>query len=160
MNIENAPTGLKILKVDAKTGNSLTGAGFRIKVKDGLGFETLTFTQTEDGGYFYDENGAVMDLMVDMNGEIMLYGLPLGSVWIEESIVPEGYFPNSAQKAEITTDTSFDNPLTLKIENSLFVKLGMDSDWWEFPAMMVGIALAIGGGIVFFIIRRKKHKEV
>lgn len=160
MNIENAPTGLKILKVDAKTGKPLTGAGFRIKVKNGIGFETLTFSQTEDGGYFYDENGAVMDLMVDVNGEIMLYGLPLKSVWIEESIVPEGYFPNSAQKTEITKETSFDNPLTLKIENSLFVKLGMDSDWWEFPALILGIALALGG-TVFFVIRRKKtHKEV
>ena len=160
MNIENTPTGLKILKVDAKTGNPLTGAGFRIKVKNGIGFETLTFSQTEDGGYFYDENGAVMDLMVDVNGEIMLYGLPLKSVWIEESIVPEGYFPNSAQKAEITKETSFDNPLTLKIENSLFVKLGMDSDWWEFPALILGIALALGGTVFFVIRRRKNHKEV
>lgn len=160
MNIENAPTGLKILKVDAKTGNPLTGAGFRIKVKDGLGFETLTFSQTEDGGYFYDENGAVMDLMVDVNGEIMTYGLPLRSVWIEESIVPEGYFPNSAQKAEITKETSFDDPVTVKIENSLFVKLGMDSDWWEFPALILGIALALGGTVFFVIRRRKNHKEV
>lgn len=65
MTVENDPTGLKILKIDAKTGNPLTGAGFRIKMKDGLGFETLTFTQMEDGSYFFDENGTVMDMMVD-----------------------------------------------------------------------------------------------
>ena len=41
------------------------GAGFRIKVRDGLGFETLTFTQQDDGSFFYDANGTVMDMMVD-----------------------------------------------------------------------------------------------
>ena len=159
MTIENDPTGLKILKVDAKTGNPLTGAGFRIKMKDGLGFETLTFTQMEDGSFFFDENGTVMDMMVDVNGEIILYGLPLGDVWIEESIVPEGYFPISAQKAEITKETSFENPLVMEIENSVFVKLGMDSDWWEFPALMLGIALALGCAVTLIVVKRKKKNQ-
>lgn len=159
MTVENDPTGLKILKVDAKTGNPLTGAGFRIKMKDGIGFETLTFTQMEDGSYFFDENGTVMDMMVDVNGEIILYGLPLGDVWIEESIVPEGYFPISAQKAEITKETSFENPLVMEIENSVFVKLGMDSDWWEFPALMLGIALALGGAVTLIVVKRKKKDQ-
>lgn len=159
MTIENDPTGLKILKVDAKTGNPLTGAGFRIKMKDGLGFETLTFTQMEDGSFFFDENGIVMDMMVDVNGEIILYGLPLGDVWIEESIAPEGYFPISAQKAEITKETSFENPLVMEIENSVFVKLGMDSDWWEFPALMLGIALALGGAVTLIVVKRKKKDQ-
>ena len=159
MTVENDPTGLKILKVDAKTGNPLTGAGFRIKMKDGLGFETLTFTQMEDGSYFFDENGTVMDMMVDVNGEIILYGLPLGDVWIEESVVPEGYFPISAQKAEITKETSFENPLVMEIENSVFVKLGMDSDWWEFPALMLGIALALGGAVTLIVVKRKKKNQ-
>lgn len=159
MTVENDPTGLKILKVDAKTGNPLTGAGFRIKMKDGLGFETLTFTQMEDGSYFFDEDGTVMDMMVDVNGEIILCGLPLGDVWIEESIVPEGYFPISAQKAEITKETSFENPLVMEIENSVFVKLGMDSDWWEFPALMLGIALALGGVVTLIVVKRKKKDQ-
>lgn len=159
LTIENDPTGLKIVKIDAKTNKPLTGAGFRIKVKDGLGFETLTFTKQEDGSYFFDEKGTVMDMMVDVNGEIMIYGLPLGSVWIEESIVPEGYFPISAQKAEITKETSFEKPIVMTIENSVFVKLGMDSDWWEFPALMLGIALALGGGITFIVLKRKKKNQ-
>lgn len=159
MTITNDPTGLKILKVDAKTGNPLTGAGFRIKMKDGLGFETLTLTQMEDGSYFFDENGTIMDMMVDVNGEIILYGLPLGDVWIEESIVPDGYFPISAQKAEITKETSFENPLVMEIENSVFVKLGMDSDWWEFPALMLGIALALGGAVTLIVVKRKKKNQ-
>lgn len=159
ITVENCPTGLKILKVDAKTGNPLTGAGFRIKVKDGLGFETLTFTKQEDGTFFLDENGTEMDLMADINGEIVIHGLPLGSVWIEESIVPEGYFPISAQKAEITKETTFENPFVMTIENHVFVKLGMDSDWWEFPALMFGIALALGGGVTFIVLKKKKKNQ-
>ncbi|MBR7130124.1 MAG: hypothetical protein IKD05_07610, partial [Tidjanibacter sp.] len=80
-------------------------------------------------------------------------------VWIEESIVPEGYFPISAQKAEITKETSFENPLVMNIENSVFVKLGMDSDWWEFPALMLGIALALGGAVTLIVVKRKKKDQ-
>lgn len=135
------------------------GAGFRIKVRDGLGFETLTFTQQEDGSFFYDANGTVMDMMVDGNGEIMIYGLPLGNIWIEESIVPDGYFPNPAAKVEITKNNKADNPYEITIKNSKYVKLGMDSDWWEFPALMLGIALAVSG-VVLVVIKRKKLKKV
>lgn len=159
LTVKNCPTGLKILKVDAKTGNPLTGAGFRIKVKDGLGFETLTFTKQEGGTFFLDDNGTEMDLMVDINGEIVIHGLPLGSVWIEEAIVPEGYFPISAQKAEITKETTFENPFVMTIENHVFVKLGMDSDWWEFPALMLGIALVVGGGVTLIVLKKKKKNQ-
>ena len=41
VTVNNCPTGIKIIKVDAKTEKPLTGAGFSLKVKDGLGFETL-----------------------------------------------------------------------------------------------------------------------
>ena len=87
VTVNNCPTGVKIIKIDATTNKSLTGAGFRIKVKDGLGFETLTFTKQEDGKYFYDAKGTVMDLMVDGNGETFIIGLPMGAIWIEESVV-------------------------------------------------------------------------
>ena len=50
--------------MDAKTEKPLTGAGFSIKVKDGLGFETLTFTKQADGKYFFDENGKVVPVTV------------------------------------------------------------------------------------------------
>lgn len=156
LTVNNCPTGIQILKIDAKTGKPLTGAGFRIKVKDGLGFETLSFTRMDDGKYFFDENGSIMDLMVDKNGTITILGLPLGVAWVEESIVPENYFPIAAVKIEITKETSLDKPLEIKVENSKFVKLGLDSDWWEFPALIVGCALLLGGGVAFFIIRRRR----
>lgn len=159
LTVENCPTGLKISKVDTANNKPLMGAGFRIKVRDGLGFETLTFTKQQDGSFFYDPNGTVMDMMVDGNGEIMIYGLPLGDIWIEESIVPEGYFPNAAARVEITKNNKSTDPYKITIKNSKYVKLGMDSDWWEFPALMLGITLALGGG-VFFVIKRKKMKKV
>lgn len=156
VTVNNCPTGIKIIKVDAKTEKPLTGAGFSIKVKDGLGFETLTFTKQADGKYFFDENGKEMDVMVDKNGEVVIHGLPLGAIWIEESVVPTGYFPVSARKIEVTSEMSAAKPLEIKIPNSKSVKLGMDTDWWEFPAMIAGAVLLLGGAAFLVIKRRKK----
>ena len=47
----------------------------------------------------------------------------------------------------------------MEIENSVFVKLGMDSDWWEFPALMLGIALALGGAVKLIVVKRKKKNQ-
>lgn len=124
VTVDNCPTGVKIIKLDAKTEKPLTGAGFRIKVKDDTGFATLSFTKQEDGKYFFDKNGKEMDLMVDKNGEVVILGLPMGAVWIEESVVPAGYFPVTARKAEITKETSALSPMVIKVPNSKSVKLG------------------------------------
>jgi len=98
-----------------------------------------------------------MDLMVDANGEVFVHGLPLGDVWIEESVVPTGYFPVAARKIEVTSEMSAVKPLEIKIPNSKSVKLGMDTDWWEFPAMIAGAVLLLGGA-AFLIIKRKKRR--
>lgn len=161
VRVENCPTGIKILKVDASSGNPLMGAGFRIKIKGESDFETLTFRALDDGSYFVDPEGKITDLMVDGNGEITLYGVPLGDIWVEECVTPDGYFPISAQKLTVTKEMSNDKPYTLRIENHKFVKLGMDSDWWEFPALCGGVLLLLGGaaiGIVM-IVRRKRRME-
>ena len=158
--VENRPTGVKILKVDASSGNPLMGAGFRIKVKGESDFEVLKFVANSDGSYFYDPDGNLTDLMVDGNGEIVLYGMPLGEIWIEECVTPDGYFPISAQRLTITKEMSSDSPYTMTIKNSKFVKLGMDSDWWEFPALCGGILLLIGGAVVAIIlVNRKKRRQ-
>ena len=156
LTVNNCPTGIKIIKVDAKTEKPLTGAGFSLKVKDGLGFETLTFTKQVDGKYFFDGSGRETDLMVDKNGEVVILGLPMGTIWIEESVVPTGYFPVTARKAEITKETSAIKPLEIKIPNSKSVKLGLDNDWWELPAMIAGALLLLGGAAFLVIKRRKK----
>ena len=156
VTVNNCPTGMKIIKLDAKTGKPLTGAGFRIKVKDGTGFATLSFTKQEDGKYFFDENGKETDLMVDKNGEVVILGLPMGAVWIEESVVPKGYFPVTARKAEITKETSALSPMVIKVPNSKSVKLGLDNDWWEIPAMIAGAVLLLGGAVVLYVRRKNK----
>ena len=115
VTVNNCPTGVKIIKLDAKTEKPLTGAGFRIKVKDGTGFVTLSFTKQEDGKYSFDGNGKETDLMVDKNGEVVVLGLPVGTIWIEESVVPAGYFPVTARKAEITKETSALSPMVIKV---------------------------------------------
>ena len=161
LTVENRPTGIKILKIDAKSHNPLMGAGFRIKVKGETDFETLKFVANSDGSYFCDPMGNVTDLMVDGNGEIMLYGVPLGDIWVEECVTPEGYFPISAQKVTVTKEMTNSSPYTLTIENNKFVKLGMDSDWWEFPALCGGILLVVAGGAfaVVMLVRKKRRTE-
>lgn len=94
--------------------------------------------------------------MVDNNGEVIILGMPLGAVWIEESVVPAGYFPVTARKAEITKDTSALKPLEIKIPNSKSVKLGLDNDWWEIPAMIAGAVLLLGGAVVLYVRRKNK----
>ena len=156
LTINNCPTGIKLIKLDSDTNKPLTGAGFSIKVKDGLGFATLTFTKQADGKYIFDKDGKDTVLMVDNNGEVIILGMPLGAVWIEESVVPAGYFPVTARKAEITKDTSALKPLEIKIPNSKSVKLGLDNDWWEIPAMIAGAVLLLGGAVVLYVRRKNK----
>ena len=108
--------------------------------------------------YFYDANGAVTDMLTDGTGEITIYGLPLGTVWIEEIVTPDGYFPISAQKVELTKEHTNGKPFVIQIENHKFVKLGMDSDWWEFPALCLGILLVLGGLVTALVIVQKKRR--
>lgn len=161
VTVVNTPTGLIIHKIDQESGNPLSGAGFRLKVRNGLGFTDLTFDRMDDGSYFFnaDGNGAYTDLMVDGMGNLTIYGLPLGYVWIEEVVTPEGYFPIPAQKVEITEDTTFESPIEFTIRNSKYIKLGMDSDWWEFPALMGGIGLAVAGTVAYIVIASRKKKQ-
>ena len=100
-------------------------------------------------------------LMTGVDGQILLYGLPLGDVWMEEYVVPEGYFPISAQKLTVTKEMTSLEPYAMTIENSRFVKLGLDTDWWEIPAMAAGCLLLLGGVVtgLVLIIRKKKQKE-
>ena len=157
LTVNNCPTGVKIIKLDASTNQPLSDAGFRIKVKDGTDFATLSFTKQEDGKYFFDGNGKETDLMVDKNGEVVILGLPMGAVWIEESVVPKGYFPVTARKAEVTKEASALSPIVIKVPNSKSVKLGLDNDWWEIPAMIASTAMLLCGA-AFFIIKRKKKR--
>ncbi len=161
LSIENRPTGLVIRKVDGASNNPLSGAGFSIKVRTGDGFSALHFKKQSDGSYYLDDNGQYTDLITDATGELKVLGLPEGTVWIEETITPEGYFPISAQKVEIRAEHTDAAPLACTIKNYRFVKLGMDSDWWEFPVLCLAVLLILGAGTagVVTLTRRRKRRQ-
>ncbi|MGI6175200.1 MAG: SpaA isopeptide-forming pilin-related protein [Christensenellales bacterium] len=160
MVITNAPTGLKVTKIHADTRQPLTGAGFSFKVKNGLFFTTLRFTQLENGWYKADEAGTVSEMMVDENGDMMVIGLPLGDVWLEETTAPDGYFPVPARKLDITADHTFDMPLTITVENNPAVKLGIDSDKYN-SLIAMGICALVAAGVAakYILWRKKLHRE-
>ena len=68
----------------------------------------------------------------------------------------KGYFPVTARKAEITKETSALSPMVIKVPNSKSVKLGLDNDWWEIPAMIAGAVLLLGGAVVLYVRRKNK----
>ena len=43
---------------------------------------------------------------------------------------------------------------------TFLVKLGMDSDWWEFPALCGGVLLLLGGLVAAAIVVAKKRKRL
>ena len=153
--ITNSPTALKVLKVHAETKKPLAGAGFSLKVKAGLGFKTLTFTKAEDGKYVFDEKGKDTKLMVNANGELLVIGVPLGEVWLEESVVPAGFFPVTARKLVMTEDYTFEVPFETTVENAPGVKLGIDSDKYN-VLIAIGITLLGAGVVTWRVIAAKK----
>ena len=154
--ITNSPTALKVFKVHSETNKPVTGAGFTFKVKAFLGFNTLKFTQLENGWYMRDNNGKLTELMVDKNGTLTVLGLPLDTeVYVEESKVPEGFFPNPAQKVILTADNTYEIPLETTIVNAPAVKLGIDSDKYN-VLIAAGITLLGVGVIVWRVVAAKK----
>lgn len=154
--ITNSPTALKVFKVHSETNKPVTGAGFTFKTKAFIGFNTLRFTQLENGRYMRDDNGKLTELMVDKNGTLTVLGLPLDTeIYIEESKVPEGFFPNPAQKVVLTADNTYEVPMETIIVNAPAVKLGIDSDKYN-VLIAVGITLLGVGVIVWRVVAAKK----
>ena len=156
--VYNEPTAFKLFKVRDDNGKPLAGAGFTFKTKGILFFDTLKFDKLSDGVYMQNANGTETVLMTDANGELTVYGLPIGEVWAEESVVPKGFFPIAAFKIEITAGNWSKEPLVITVRNAVFVKLGMDYDKYEYLYPYIGAALLLSGGLAaFFIIRKKKR---
>jgi uncharacterized surface anchored protein len=153
--LDNSPTALHILKVKYEDNAPLSGAGF--KVKNWFGLKTLSFTLNDDGTYRYDADGEVKEILVDENGEAVVYGIPFGAYWLEESLVPAGYFPSAPVKITIGETNNIDIPFEAVIPNSVFVKLGLDRDRYNVP-IAISITLLTLAGLVFFLVRRKRKK--
>jgi len=151
----NEPTILQIFKTKYEDGEPLSGAGFTIKGV--LGLTTYTFSVTEDGAYRSDKNGTITEVPVDADGFVEIQALPTGVYWLEETTVPTGYYPSAAQKVAITDENGTENPYTITIPNSIYVKLGHD-----YRKLVYGIAiggLTLLGLTAFFIIKRKKDRK-
>ena len=153
----NSPTMLEINKVIYETNEPLTGAGFR--VKNFLGLNTLHFIESEDGSYHFYKDGDITEIMVDENGQAIIYGLPLGNYWLEEATVPEGYYPTAPVKVTIGGTNNIEVPYEAVIPNSVFEKLGLDRDKYNVPIAIGATALIIGCTTVMVLKRRKKRRN-
>ncbi|MCK5129069.1 MAG: hypothetical protein KAQ68_04410, partial [Clostridiales bacterium] len=117
---------------------------------------TISFIKNQDGTYQYNKNGDVKEIFVDDNGKAVVYGLPLGNYWLEESIVPTGYYPAAPVKITIGEVNDIDVPYEVVIPNSVFVKLGLDRDRYNKP-IAISITILTLVGLVFFFVRRKRR---
>ncbi len=151
--LTNCPTTLNIFKVDYENNTPLTGAGF--KVKNLLGLNVLTFTKDSDDAYWYDKDGGLTEVMVDADGKAIVHGLPFGNYWLEESTVPDGYYPTAPVKVTIRESNDIDIPCESTIANSKYVKLGLDRERWLYPLYAVLIVSATTG--LFFYFRKKRR---
>lgn len=155
IEMTNSPTALNIFKVKYEDNSPLTGAGF--KVKNWFGLNTLNFTENEDGTYHFDKDGDITEIIVDENGKAVIYGLPFGNYWLEESTVPTGYYPTAPVKITIGETNNIELPYEAIIPNSVFVKLGLDRDKYNVP-IAIGAVILIAAAGLFFIIHRRKRK--
>lgn len=152
--IKDNPLALEIYKVHGQTKKPLSGAGFAIKEKGALD-KPLTFTLT-DGIYRYDPDGKDSTIMVDKDGKAVVYGLPVSDYVLEETVVPDKFFPAPPQNFTVGIDNDIENAVNVTVANEPFVKLGEDTDrnrLWIGVALLV---LSLGGGVFVFLRRKKK----
>ena len=158
ISISNQPTAVKVIKVD-ENGEPLTGAGFTVKTS-GFLQNALPLTKVKDGLYRYDPAGTETAAMVGEDGTVLITELPFADFWLEESVVPENYFPAAPVAFTVTKETAYATPLELRIENAPFVKLGLDTDQYAGPIALI----LLGSGIAFFatltIRRWRKKREI
>lgn len=151
----NSPTALRIVKVKYEDNTPLTGAGFL--VKNWLGLNTVKLTRNDDGTYRYNPKGDIKEVLVDKDGQATIYGLPLGIYWLEESTVPEGYYPTAPVKVTIGETNDIEKQYEAVIPNSVFVKLGLDRERYIYP-LVAGLLIIIAV-VSFIIIRRRRTKK-
>lgn len=153
--IENQPTGVRVSKISER-GEPLAGAGFAVK-KAGFLQSILPFTKADEGVYRYDPNGKETTLMTDENGKLLILELPNAEYWLEEAVIPEGYFPAAPTAFTVTEKDTYKTPLEIDIQNSPWVKLGLDTD--KYNRLIAALLIGIGAGIPILIIIRHRKKQ-
>lgn len=146
------PLALRISKVHAKTGKPLKGAAFQLKAA-GMS-SPLRFT-LKDSKYMYDTKGNVTTIELDGNAEALILNIPAGKYNLEETVVPEGYFPAVPIALEVKQEHTSEAPLEIVVPNAPVVKLGFDTDKYLLPTLCGGLLL-MGGALLFMGLRRKK----
>ena len=155
--VVDLPLALKISKVHSKTHKPLPGAGFQLKSESALS-TPLTFT-LRDGVYWYDPDGSVTTIEAAGDTcEALLYGLPAGKYQLEETVVPEHFFPAPPVAVEITLETTSETPREVVITNTPQVKLGIDADKFNVVIAMA-LTLLIGSGVGIVALVRHKRKR-
>ena len=155
--VVDLPLALKISKVHSKTHKPLPGAGFQLKSESALS-TPLTFT-LRDGVYWYDPDGSVTTIEAAGDTcEALLYGLPAGKYQLEETVVPEHFFPAPPVAVEITLETTSETPKEVVVTNTPRVKLGIDADKFNVViAMALTLIIGSGVGIVALVRHRRKR---
>lgn len=155
--VVDLPLALKISKVHSKTHKPLPGAGFQLKSESALS-TPLTFT-LRDGVYWYDPDGSVTTIEAAGDTcEALLYGLPAGKYQLEETVVPEHFFPAPPVAVEITLETTSETPREVVVTNTPQVKLGIDADKFNVVIAMA-LTLLIGSGVGIAVLVRYKRKR-
>lgn len=155
--VVDLPLALKISKVHSKTHKPLPGAGFQLKAEAALS-TPLRFT-VKDGVYWYDPDGSVTTIEAAGDTcEALLYGLPVGKYQLEETVVPEHFFPAPPVAVEITLETTSETPREVVVTNTPQVKLGIDADKFNVViAMALTLIIGSGVGIVALVRHRRKR---
>ena len=155
--VVDLPLALKISKVHSKTQKPLSGAGFQLKSESALS-TPLTFT-LRDGVYWYDPDGSVTTIeAAGDNCEAFIYGIPVGKYQLEETVVPEHFFPAPPVAVEITLETTSETPREVVVTNTPQVKLGIDADKFNVVIAMA-LTLLIGSGVGIAVLVRYRRKR-
>ena len=144
-----------LVKADS-TGNFNPAVAKDYKLSD----DKLTYTFTlRDGVYWYDPDGSVTTIEAAGDTcEALLYGLPAGKYQLEETVVPEHFFPAPPVAVEITLETTSETPKEVVVTNTPRVKLGIDADKFNVViAMALTLIIGSGVGIVALVRHRRKR---
>ena len=154
--VPDHPLALRIRKIHAVTKDPLPGAEFQLKA-DGNLTKALSFTE-KGGVFWYDPNGSITTLTLNSDCEALLYGLPVGKYNLEETKVPDGYFPIAPVACTLTVENTAQAPLDVTISNAPAVKLGLDTDRYN-AVIAVGTAAALLAILGFAWLHQKRRSR-
>lgn len=149
------PLALRIRKIHSVTKQPLAGAEFQLKADGDLN-TPLRYTE-KDGVFWYDPKGAVTTITLNSDCEALVYGLPEGRVYLEESKVPDGYFPIAPVACTITLEHTSEAPLEVTVANAPAVKLGLDMDRYNVPIAVTGTVLVMLGIAGVLLMKRRRQ---